>query len=184
MNVGVYNDPPNAHTVPAVYPTRCAVQTPAVIAEAGRFSGLQRRLTSAISLSSVKSATRTLMLAERVFVDPANRHASGRNGRTAVHGDTAPSYPLTAANVTGFRGRTVPAVSVISPAAERLPTADSAQHPDRRAVRLGNDAYCPPLSSPHPGIVIVTFCDGHAESLPDTTLCYNDPDNPAIYVLP
>lgn len=35
----------------------------------------------------------------------------------------------------------------------------------------------PGLSSNHRGMIIVTFFDGHTEKIPDTTACWNDPDN-------
>lgn len=38
----------------------------------------------------------------------------------------------------------------------------------------------PGLGSYHRGMIIVTFCDGHSEKIPDTTACWNDPDNQLI----
>jgi prepilin-type processing-associated H-X9-DG protein len=36
----------------------------------------------------------------------------------------------------------------------------------------------PGLGSNHRGMINVTFFDGHTEKIPDTTACWNDPDNP------
>jgi prepilin-type N-terminal cleavage/methylation domain-containing protein/prepilin-type processing-associated H-X9-DG protein len=38
--------------------------------------------------------------------------------------------------------------------------------------------YVPALSSNHSGKIVVTFCDGHTEAIPDITTCWNDADNP------
>ncbi|MGA2062558.1 MAG: DUF1559 domain-containing protein [Thermoguttaceae bacterium] len=38
----------------------------------------------------------------------------------------------------------------------------------------------PGLSSNHRGMINVTFFDGHTEKIPDTTACWNDPDNSVI----
>ncbi len=36
----------------------------------------------------------------------------------------------------------------------------------------------PGLGSNHRGMINVTFFDGHTEKIPETTACWNDPDNP------
>ncbi|MGD0518652.1 MAG: hypothetical protein ABSA26_14040, partial [Thermoguttaceae bacterium] len=36
----------------------------------------------------------------------------------------------------------------------------------------------PGLGSNHRGMIIVTFFDGHTEKIPESTACWNDPDNP------
>jgi prepilin-type N-terminal cleavage/methylation domain-containing protein/prepilin-type processing-associated H-X9-DG protein len=41
----------------------------------------------------------------------------------------------------------------------------------------------PILSSNHPGKIVVTFCDGHVEAMPDTTKCWND-ETDAVYGTP
>jgi prepilin-type N-terminal cleavage/methylation domain-containing protein/prepilin-type processing-associated H-X9-DG protein len=41
-----------------------------------------------------------------------------------------------------------------------------------------NNIRAPELSSNHRGNIIVTFCDGHVESIPETTYCWQDPENP------
>jgi prepilin-type processing-associated H-X9-DG protein len=54
---------------------------------------------------------------------------------------------------------------------------------------IGGTADAPyPLPSIHSQIVIVTFCDGHVESLANDIFCNinsaSPPDNPVIYALP
>ncbi len=48
---------------------------------------------------------------------------------------------------------------------------------DVQATRKTSCGFAAPigkLSGPPAGIVNVTFCDGHSESLPDNTLCKGD----------
>jgi prepilin-type processing-associated H-X9-DG protein len=45
-------------------------------------------------------------------------------------------------------------------------------------IATSTPAYASPLQSPHPNVIVVTFCDGHAESIPIDTPCIPNPGNP------
>ena len=182
VNLGVYQTAPTSVNGSRDVSFSGAIQpTSTSPGGLGVFRDYSGGSASAISLSSVTSGTRTLLLAERAFVNPATAAREWllstpsaawmprmSVNEEATYGFSWPDYPALPLPV----GQPTDPTTVLSNIMLGVPYVS------------GTTSYWPPLSSPHPGIVIVTFCDGHVESLPDTTLCYNDPDNPAIYVLP
>ena len=42
---------------------------------------------------------------------------------------------------------------------------------DATMIGISSSSYSPPLVSPHADIVVVAFCDGHVESVPNDTIC-------------
>jgi prepilin-type N-terminal cleavage/methylation domain-containing protein len=116
--------------------------------------------TNTISLSSVKSPSRTVMLVDTVQGDTGGLGASWTWWATPA---TTPPALITLSGPTrplnvGFYWPATGSTTTIG-------TLNAYQH------------------VVHAGIVVVTFCDGHSELLPDNTQCYSDPTNP-IFGLP
>jgi prepilin-type N-terminal cleavage/methylation domain-containing protein/prepilin-type processing-associated H-X9-DG protein len=123
--------------------------------------------TNTITGSSVKSPSRTIMLGELAFVNASGVSRQWTWGGPVILSSATSGSPL------GF--------------AWPDPSADStlnSSSPPLQLTYLGvptlvsGATLLPPLAATmHKGIVNVTFCDGHCESLPDNTLCKNDPTN-------
>jgi hypothetical protein len=117
--------------------------------------------TNTISLSNVKAPSRTVMLADTVQGDTSG---IGADWTWAAHNAPAPdpngsiaSGPPYPYNV-GFYWPASGATTLIS-------QLNQYQH------------------VVHAALVVVTFCDGHTEMLPDGTLCNNDPTNQVFGLL-
>jgi len=106
------------------------------------------------SLDSVRSATRTVMLSEKLNAGPWTY---------------IPSPIPVAGDPTG-----------LSPLAFQWPAYDPA-NPSAMIKDPPNSSPPPPsgpgLGSFHRHVIIVTFCDGHTEKIPDDTYCWDDPEN-------
>jgi prepilin-type N-terminal cleavage/methylation domain-containing protein/prepilin-type processing-associated H-X9-DG protein len=119
--------------------------------------------TNTISLSSVKSPSRTVMLVDTVQGDTSGVGASW----TSWAKNSSPPTPTVASgppwpiNVGFFW----PADTTTTIGTVDLYSGTQYQH------------------VVHAGIVVVAFCDGHVELLPDNTLCNSDPTNPIFGVL-
>ncbi len=46
----------------------------------------------------------------------------------------------------------------------------------------GNTVLPPALGANHRGLIVVIFCDGHSEKIPEQTLCWRDQDTPIFGV--
>ena len=107
-----------------------------------------------ISLSNIRSASQTVMLSERALAD--------RDWTTDVQGHnfvfTWPNWQPLAAPVAAPASTDQPSLSGTLIGVAGI---------------SGTVSYPAPLPPIHPGIVIVTFCDGHTESLTDDTPCSN-----------
>jgi hypothetical protein len=108
-----------------------------------------------LSLSSVKSPARTAMLSESAL--------TGRQWTT--WNASSPWQSLT------FSWPNYPSLlsPVVQPTGEQLDVLKNATV--GTSTTSGGTEYLAPLPPIHPGIVIVTFCDGHTESLSDDTEC-------------
>jgi prepilin-type N-terminal cleavage/methylation domain-containing protein/prepilin-type processing-associated H-X9-DG protein len=168
VNLGAYNVPPTSPDVPGAVLQPDSSLTPPSPGALGVFRDNSTNTTNQIQLTDVKSPSRTLMLAEKVF----STNASPRQWTETTDARLGFSWP-----------NCVPLPSPVpQPTATNLPILRATLigcNPDVPATN-----YAPLSSTIHPGIAIVTFCDGHVEQLPDGTLCYNDPEHPAIYALP
>jgi prepilin-type N-terminal cleavage/methylation domain-containing protein/prepilin-type processing-associated H-X9-DG protein len=113
-----------------------------------------------ISFSDVRSHAQTVMLSERVFV------AAG----TFRQWNDAPTTRLLARNEFGFswpNHQPLP-LPVEQPLPADILPRETAPLPNTLVGMpyvFNNIQYWPPLSPIHPGIVIITFCDGHVEAV-------------------
>jgi prepilin-type processing-associated H-X9-DG protein len=152
VNLGAYNSPPAAGVVPPV-------------SRLGLFRNYYSNPPAAtITLSSVKSPSRTVMLADVTL--------SGRDWTETRPNVLIPTTPATVGSPLGF--------SWPEPdPTQRNPANDLTLDGTYLGVPniVSGTTLPPPLPEIHVGIVNVTFCDGHSESLPDSTLCKNDPSN-------
>jgi prepilin-type N-terminal cleavage/methylation domain-containing protein len=121
-----------------------------------------------ISLSDVKSPSQTVMLSEKPFVRAAPAAARQWTDTNAFF--SWPNYPPLPAPVEQ------PDPSYISSDGP-LPNMTVAE-----PFLAGSTKYWPPLASqsiapgvqaqsPHAGVVVVTFCDGHTDTIPAETPC-------------
>ena len=123
--------------------------------------------TNTITLSSVKSPSRTVMLVDTVQIDPTTGvganwawWAAQKTNPIALTVASGPPWPV---NVGFFW----------PPLADTTTTIG--------AVDLYNGVQYQHVA--HAGLVVVTFCDGHTELLPDNTQCNSDPTNPVFGLL-
>jgi prepilin-type N-terminal cleavage/methylation domain-containing protein/prepilin-type processing-associated H-X9-DG protein len=164
VNLGVYNTPldPSLHDrddlTPVLQPNS-ATNSPGGF---GVFRDYSAGSASAISLTSVKSASRTVMLGEKLFLNSDARQWT----EAVVAGDTA-THDLIQQRL-GFSWPNWPPLPL--PVAQPTSTILSSTLIGM-PFTVGTTTYWPPLTSAHPGIVIVTFCDGHVESLSDDAPC-------------
>lgn len=110
-----------------------------------------------ISFSNVRSAARTVLLGEKILFggavrrwsDPVNWYEVGFSWPDYSPPLPAPvPQPASAANQT-ILDDTLVGQSIVS----------------------GGTQYWPPLASAHPNIVVVTFCDGHVDSVANDASC-------------
>jgi len=120
----------------------------------------------AISLSNVKSKSNTIMLSEKYFVasDVPSREWTeiGISGAIDAKGVCAARFGFTWPNYA-------PLSTVAAPSADELTVL--------QGVSLGspyvanNKKYWPPLQTIHPGVILITFCDGRVESVSNDAIC-------------
>ncbi len=115
-----------------------------------------------ISLDAPKSTTRTVMLSENLQAGPWTYN-------------NPPLVPL-----AGGYSRLLP-LAFTWPAKLALPDINKEKIIDGPSDTP--PVQGPDLSSYHRGNIIVTFCDGHVEQIPETTLCWGDAENP-LYGVP
>jgi prepilin-type N-terminal cleavage/methylation domain-containing protein len=125
-----------------------------------------------LSFSDVRSHSQTVMLSEKVFVAADARHWD----ETAPTSLAPLQARLWAQNRFGFSWPN--SQPLATPVEQPLPaditprtTAPLVNTPVGTPYQFNNIQYWPPLPSLHPGIVIITFCDGHTESVADDALC-------------
>lgn len=152
VNLGLYNDLPNSTFNQNGFTGTLAIP--------GLFRDYSAGPTEKVLLSSVKSPSHTVMLSEKHYL---NTNAS------------LPPLPQrqwtdnTAANL-GFAWPNYPPQPVPAPQ-PTPPTTILSQAMIGVETLVAGVKYWPPLSSIHPGIVIVTFCDGHTESISNDAQC-------------
>jgi len=115
------------------------------------------------TLTSVKSLTRTVMLSEKL------------TEKLPIRGWNIVPDPASA-----FTPNLYPDTSLLIPRyidylVFDWPYIASTTPPQPSTEKIKD--LPPGLGSLHRGNIIVTFCDGHSEKIPDTTSCLNDPDN-------
>ena len=159
VNAGVYNNPPDLST--PNYPADIVLPsgTPPTPRGWGIFRDYFNAQTpepAVISLSDVDAPSHTVMLSELSMMP----NWVGRQWNTALTRESLtfswpndPPLPLPVIQPTAGE------FAVLSTTLVGVPNI------------LGGNTYPPPLPSIHSGIVIVTFCDGHTESLSEDTLC-------------
>ncbi len=117
-----------------------------------------------VSLSDVRSPSNTVMLSEKPFVRMPARQWTDPGGSPYGHFYFSwPNYPPLA-------------LPVEQPDSSYITPTNSAPLPNTVIARpfivtAANIEYWPPLASVHPGITIVTFCDGHVQAVPNDTPC-------------
>ncbi len=117
------------------------------------------------TITSLKTLTRTVMLSERLmasswFYAPATQFLPGKFVSESPPIDLSPLAFQWSINGT------------INPK-----TGGSVIITDG-PISINPVPTGPGLSSNHRGMINVTFFDGHTEKIPETTACWNDPDNP------
>jgi prepilin-type N-terminal cleavage/methylation domain-containing protein len=117
--------------------------------------------TNNVSLSDLKTASRTPLLGERLthynYTDPlTSTNSSCQTGPWYVRTLTAPPTGPLAENVS-FQ---LPPLPPPPPAAQPAPSPVSSMP-------------SPGFISNHPGVVVVTFCDGHTEAITTETNLYD-----------
>jgi prepilin-type N-terminal cleavage/methylation domain-containing protein len=185
VNVGVYSAPPSVTFQPqgatgpvvlknVTQPDGTIIQVP----NYGVFRDYSGGPTSALALSSIGSPTRTMMLSEKFWwpvpgtfaaLPLFNPNRQWTDNSAMRLGFTWPNYPP------------LP-LPVVQP--------DSTQ--DLATMSIGvpyvdptsQVSYWPPLPIIHAGVIIITFCDGHTETMPETTLCVGDPTYPILKAMP
>ncbi len=163
VNLGAYNAAPALPVVPPV-------SRPGLFRD--YFTGVTSSgPTNTISLSSVKSPARTIMLGEAPFVAKgtgAGRDWTWVDGVNGAQTIPTSSWSPQAGSPFGF---TWPEPDIT----QRNPQNDLTL--DGTYLGVADGTLPPALPEIHAGIVNVTFCDGHSESLPDSTLCKGDTAN-------
>ena len=152
VNIGVYND------VSALDSYAPKISGSTVPYQAGVFRDNAAGSSSAISLSNVRSSTTTVLLSERLS-DAANKNNLRRWDEIGGGNTTNTIADL------GFAWPNYSTVTVTTTSCTvTVPTA--AQQTALAALKI-NDSL-PPI---HPGLIIMTFCDGHTEALSEDTNC-------------
>ena len=128
-----------------------------------------------ISLSDVKTPARTVMLSEKINNWDSTLTRTRVWNKQLVNGAgnqtmTPPQYPLSRiirTNVWEYFGfswpdpnPSLPNANLLAPITVNVPLS---------ALPLYNTRSN--ITTPHPGVVIITFADGHVDSISDDTLC-------------
>ena len=130
-----------------------------------------------ISLSDIRSPARTVMLSERIIHtnSPSASDINTRCWNLACY-VTGNTITTNTAPITGSNTMNAPQYFVFSwpdPTITTSPLPATAVNVPFMAQNLSlavqNDNTL--LRPPHPGIVVMTFCDGHVEAVSDETLC-------------
>jgi prepilin-type N-terminal cleavage/methylation domain-containing protein len=162
VNVGVYNVNPCNTFVQQGFTG--AVAIPGPFRDASNATLPQ---PEAVSLSSVKSPSQTVMLSEKRITlisesgdPPPTQTVPSRQWTVTISEQLGFSWP-------NYRPEPAPAPQPSDPLTieQNMPIGLPYVQPPA-AVR-----YWPPLPSIHRGLVVATFCDGHTESLSADTLC-------------
>jgi prepilin-type processing-associated H-X9-DG protein len=165
VNIGLYDANTSVNNPPK---TGCvgAIATKGVFRDYFSYAtGAVMPTEPMISLSDVKSPARTVMLSERVnFYDNFVRqwNLTGLTSAATTTDTTsqgATGYP-NALQRFGFSWPD-PTVSALQMTAVNVPFM----------AQSTPGSSGPILLPPHPGVVIITFCDGHVDSVSDDALC-------------
>lgn len=167
VNLGVDNvPPPAANAIGNVITTGGANSMGAQAAfGSGVFRNCYNGPGNAISLSRVRSASQTVMFGERVYT-------TGRQWTapvSTVPADASTYFNTTVAWLSFSWPNCERATTVTTPTAAQLTILNAAMI--AMTYDSGGNTYFPPLVSPHADIVVVSFCDGHVDSLPLETEC-------------
>jgi type II secretory pathway pseudopilin PulG len=180
VDLGLYIDPTNNPTNTPFgspnppYPEYHPISTLGIFRN---YSGGVGTPDPSVSSSDVKSPSRTVMLSER----PDNNTTGARFWSNSWNATGIPISPNNNIQTSPSPWNQAPAASFgfVWPD----PTFDpnniavhgtQAQYNLRATVLIATPTAPyknPPLQSLHPGIVVVTFCDGHAESVANDTPC-------------
>jgi len=159
VNLGIYHVDANNTSVPR-YDERLFSNYASVDAS-GNLSPEPAR-----SVSTLKSATRTVMLSENLQAGPWS---------------SVPSTPLVAgkyADATSGVTSLMPWAFVWKDAADVPPSQWPLSLTEQTARQNQSTQMIKTvLSSYHRGVINVTFFDGHTDSIPEDTACWNDPQN-------
>ena len=160
VNLGLYNANPNN-----TFHQEGATGTVDVGLE-GLFRDHSGGTINTVSLSDVDSPSQTVMLGEKIIT------------MTSRPGDYVPATPVpgrqwTGANFTqlGFSWPNYPAQPAPAPPPSPLDAFKDATVGIHYLMPPASVKYWGPLPSIHPGIVIVTFADGHTESVSEDIEC-------------
>jgi len=162
-NLGLYND---IHTVPPAKTS--GVVRPYDNQLVGVFRdyfshnvGSSTPINAMISLSDIGTPSRTLMFAEKKDEDPTMfREWPVGTFKTTVNGQELTDTTTSPNNAMQWFGFTWPNTQPLTP----QPTSGDLPTIQARTVNFD----LPPL---HPNIVVMTFCDGHVESVSDEASC-------------
>ncbi len=160
VNVGVYNDTPN----------NSFHQNGTTGVPVG--PGLFRNYSAGgatISLASIQSTSQTVMLSEKritLVTEPGDPEPA--TVTPPRQWTTALTDVLLGFSWPNYRPEPLPVPQPTGPMSyyQEMPIGVPYIHPSAPTVK-----YWPPLPPNHPGIVIVTFADGHTESVSNETEC-------------
>ncbi len=189
VNVGLYTTAPNPGYIGS-------------ITSAGVFrdyfthlAGVYTPSNQMISLSDIRSPARTVMLSERLnfsYSDPEYIRMWTLGTWSGTTWNNPLFFPCTGFTISNMTSSTVttntdptfpiqylgfswpdPTVGSLTSTTINVPFM---------AQFLPNTTTNTLLHPPHSGIVVITFCDGHVESVPDETRCNGDPSEQFIGV--
>lgn len=152
VNCGLYNNPDEvslAGTVNVVSPDAIADRSSAL----GVFNDYQLGSSGAISLSDIKSPSQTIMFSERS--SPPKFWSAPAPANTPPFDD--PTFLVTA---------NMSCVGFLWP-----DTSLTGQSIEFTSIGAGTATLPSPLSPIHPGVVVVSFCDGHQAEIASDTQC-------------
>lgn len=154
-NLGLYNNSTSAP--PALSP---GVVRPMAIEGIFRDYFSATSPSTTISLADVKSPATTILIAEKQNDTGLVRtwNAVFESGGQTVTSNAWQSYGFTWPN--GY-----------TPPVDPAPDAANFAVLQNMCVGVPNGSYYPPLPPIHPGIVVMTFCDGHVESVSQDAEC-------------
>jgi type II secretory pathway pseudopilin PulG len=165
VNTGIFNTPVSSSTIYPDYPANLVTTNSTGGTDVnvlGVFRDYRSGSTGAISLANVKSTSNTVMLSERFFQTTTSRQW------TDTYDDSTPS--ATIAKQFGFSW---PNYQPLSTAA----APSTSDHSILQSMRIctpyssGGTKYLPPMQSIHPGVILMTFCDGSVKEVSNDVTC-------------
>ena len=156
VNLGVYRVDPNNKPNPDL--------SVRLFRDRSTVSGTVSSPEPDFSMVALKNSSQTVMLSESLNAGPWNfiPVAFGAPGGSA----TAPLNP------------TIGTLAFVWPIYNPVPAAPNTNPDTIPSVEMLNSTPFPGLSSYHRGTIVVSFCDGRVDTIPETTACWRHPTTP------